>query len=257
MSNSQEQQIIRLSEGGVQLQQDELDAYIDAPDALDEDAFSNDAIPLGYKRCGGCKQIKKFYLFNRNRGSRNNCSGNCKECQNTTAQKSYAKNKDKRDYKKYYEENKEMKREHGRQYYQRNRERVLERQKLYRQTEAGKEAMNRARANRKQTMKDNSGIPYTREIVIDRDSAYINQEFPICCLCGEVITDLADVHMEHLVSIVIGGQDCFTNVACAHSQCNLRKSKDAREITVEQVETIEKRAENYINDHPEVFPEFA
>jgi hypothetical protein len=252
----QELQIMRLQEGGVNLEEDELDAYLEAPDVIENPTAGSTDIPAGYKRCGKCKRIKKFYLFNRNKSARNNCTGNCKECQIVTAQKSYDKNKDKRDYKKYYAENREMKREHGRNYYQRNKEKILARQRQYKQTAAGKEVMNKARSTRKKSMKENAGIPYTREIVIDRDSRFINSEFPLCCLCNKPITDPEDIHMEHIISIAIGGADCFTNVGCAHSECNLSKSKDAAEITVEQVESIEARAEAYIDAHPEAFPHF-
>lgn len=255
MVKLREQQVIRLEEAGVHLNDDELNTYVASPDTLEEP--SDQEVPLGYKRCGKCKQLKKFYLFNRNSSSRINCTGNCKECQSRTAQVSYDKNKDKRDYKKYYEENRELKREHGRKYYARHKDKILLKQKQYRQTDEGKEIMNKAHANRKRSMKEKRGIPYTREIIIDRDSVFIGQSSPLCCLCGKPIEDMSDIHMEHLISIAIGGFDCFTNVGCAHSECNLRKTKDANEITVEQVETLEKRAEEYIEAHPELFPEFA
>lgn len=252
-----EQQIARLNEGGIALAGDELEEYLTSPDILTLEDVDRIGIPAGYKQCGKCKTVKKFHLFNRNSSTRNCCTGNCKECQRITAQVSYTKTKDSRDYKKYYAENKEMKRSHSKKYYANNREKLLAKQREYRQTEQGKESMNRSHNQRKKVMKARRGIPYTREIIIDRDSVFLGNEHPICCLCGELITNPAEIHMEHLVSIAIGGPDCFTNVGCAHQLCNLRKSKDARELTVEQVEAVEKRAEAYISAHPEIFPEFA
>jgi hypothetical protein len=40
------------------------------------------------------------------------------------------------------------------------------------------------------------------------------------------------------------------------SLCNLQKSKDAREITVEQVESLIQRSEKYMDEHPEAFKHF-
>jgi hypothetical protein len=256
MSIDREQQVLRLQEAKISMPDDELEMYIEAPDILSEELVKADIIPTGYKRCGRCKQVKKLYLFNRNASSRINCTGNCKSCQSATAQDSYDKNKGNRDYKKYYAENRDKKRKHNREYYARHKEELAKKHRAYRQTDEGKKAMNQAHSTRKKSLKQNAGIPYTREIVIDRDSVFINEEFPVCCLCGQPITEVNDIHMEHLVPIVIGGVDCFTNVGCAHSECNLRKSKDAQELTVEQVSTIEQRAEKYIDAHPEHFPDF-
>lgn len=250
----EEQQILRLEEANIRLGKEEIEAYLKAPDTIDETKAKSSAVPLGYKRCGGCKQIKKFYLFNRNISSKINCSGNCKKCQSKRAKVSYEKNKHKRDYKAYYEANKERKREHSRKYYQSNREAILAKHRKYRQTPEGKKAMNRARSQRKQMMKENAGIPYTREIVIERDK--MGGKYPICCLCDKLIKDINDVHMEHLVPISMGGPDCFTNVGSAHSVCNLSKTKEAIELTTEQVQAVRDRAEEYIDKHPEDFPDF-
>ena len=256
MSVDREQQIVRLKEANILMIGEEIESYIGMPDLLDEETVSTDTIPDGYKRCGKCKKIKKLYLFNRNSSSRLNCTGNCKDCQKKSAQKSYDKNKGNRDYKKYYAENRELKRKHNREYYARHKDEIAAKHRRYRQTAEGKKAMNKAHSTRKKRLKQNTGIPYTREMVIDRDSIFINEKSPLCCLCGQPITDINDIHMEHLVPIVIGGVDCFTNVGCAHSTCNLQKSKDAQELTVEQVRTIEQRAEQYIDAHPEQFPDF-
>jgi hypothetical protein len=60
--------------------------------------------------------------------------------------------------------------------------------------------------------------------------------------------------MEHLIPVILGGEDCFTNVGCSHKLCNLRKTKDAKEITVEQVEQLQQRSIDYMEANPEKFP---
>jgi len=252
-------QLNRVKEAGKIFTEAEEKEYLALPDILE--ALSSVPIgvgievPAGYKRCGRCREVKKLYLFNRNSSSKINCSGNCKECQKHAAQQSYDKNKGKRDYKQYYADNQEIKRENGRKYYADHKEAITIKQKSYRGSSKGRKVMHRAHSKRKYMMTKNAGIPWTREMVIDRDKQ--GNEFPICYLCGEPIVRDSTLHMEHVIPIVLGGKDCFTNVACAHELCNLRKSKDAREITAEQVEGIIVLAEAYIDKHPELFPQFS
>lgn len=246
-----DEQLERLSSGGVTLTETGQAKYVAAPDVL---PVSTSDVPVGYKRCGKCKHPKKFYLFNRNSGHKQNVTGNCKECQKSTAKKSYTKNKHRRDYQKYYEEHKEAKREQGRKYYAENKEKVSAKQKEYRQSSRGKKVMSKAHNKRKKLLNKNVGIPWTRDIVIDRDKC--GGEHAICILCGKPIEDPKTIHMEHLIPIVLGGKNCFTNVGCAHDLCNLTKSKDAREITAEQVEDLVTRAEAYIDEHADLFESF-
>lgn len=240
----------RLAEAGVVFNAQEGIKYVNAPDVLE--LGNDEPIPAGYKRCGRCKKVKKFYLFNRNSSAKNKCTGNCKDCQRETANKSYQKTKSSRNYKKYYAEHREQKRAHSKAYYEANKEHIKELQAAYRSTKRGKRVMKKAHNKRKKMLTKNAGIPYTREDVIYRDK--MDLEFPICYLCGEPITDLSRVHLDHVIPVVLGGKDCFTNIACVHDECNLRKSKDAHEITAEHVETISILAEDYIDAHPEAFP---
>lgn len=251
MDNTFEQQKQRLLNAHIYLQDDELITYYASPDQLP----LTENVPVGYKKCGGCKSLKKLYMFNCNKDSKLNCSGNCKECQKVAASKSYIKTKDTRDYKAYYLANRDMKREHNKQYYQTHKDIILSKHHEYRQTTEGRQAMNQAHSLRKKSMKKNTGVPYTRELVIERDSIFLGNDKPICCLCGKLI-ELTDVHMEHLMPIALNGIDCFTNVGCAHSECNLRKSKDAHEITSEQVAILEERAVKFIDTYPDKFKNF-
>lgn len=246
------EQIIRLEEASVFLTTEDINKYKDAPDILTLQV--GDVIPAGYKKCGHCGKYKKFYLFNRNRSSSTNCTGNCKECQKETSRKSYDKLKGTRDHKEYYAKNREKKLENSRQYYKENRDKVLANQKKYHKTKKGQKVMQRSHAKRRYLLEKNAGIPYTPELCIDRDK--MGGEHPICVLCGKPIQHERDIHMEHLLPVVMGGKNCFTNVGCAHSICNLQKSKDAREITVEQVETLIERSEKYMDEHPEAFKDF-
>lgn len=245
-----EQQLIRLKEASITFSTAKAEAYINAPDEII--VADNEDIPEGYKRCGRCRKVMKLYLFNRNKQSKSNCSGNCKHCQKQAASKSYDKNKGSRDYKAYYAKNKEAKKAQGQKYYQNNKATILNKQKEYRDSPKGKKVMDKAHRKRRRLMKKNAGIPYTREMVIDRDK--LGKEYPICILCGKPIENLSRLHLEHLIPVVEHGKDCFTNVACSHDTCNLTKSKDAAEITVEQVQTVADRAEAYIEAHPEMFP---
>lgn len=248
-----ELQKARLEEAGIFLSADELAVYYRHPDALQ--LKEGDSVPVGYKRCGHCGVYKKYYLFNRNSSSKINCTGNCKECQKASSHKAYAKAKPKQNYKKYYAEHREEKLARGREYYQANKEKILAGQKKYHQTSQGKKVMKASHARRNALLKDNAGIPWKKEWVIDRDKQ--GGEFPICVLCGEPIKVERDIHMEHLIPIALGGPDDFTNVGCAHALCNLKKSKDAREINVEQVENLMILSEKYMDAHPELFEGFS
>lgn len=239
-------QLERLASAGVHLSAESVDKYLAAPDDLNNRAD----VPTGYKRCGRCHHVKKFYLFNRNKDSKTNTTGNCKECQKEAAKKSYGKLKKKRNYKEYYEQNKDMKREQSRKYYAENKETMAAKQKEYRQSDKGRKVMNKAHSKRRKLLAENAGIPWTKEIVIQRDTI---DDKVICLLCGNPIEDAKDIHMEHLIPVAQGGLNCFTNVCCAHSECNLRKSKDAREITADQVTTLSTRAEAFIDANPHLF----
>lgn len=246
--------IERLRSGGVTITQKEEQVYLAAPDSLGK-ADKTAVVAVGYKRCGRCEEIKKFHLFNKNSASKQNCSGSCKECQKANAKKSYAKTKKQRNYQKYYQENKEAKREQARKYYEKNKEQLNAKHKVYVQSKAGKATMQKAHAKRRAALSLASGVPFTRSLVIERDGAFIGKEHPECYLCHKPITDVTGtgLHIDHVVPIVQGGLNCFTNVASTHSECNLRREKDARELTTAQVNVVKLRAETFIEANPDRF----
>lgn len=244
--------IERLRLGGFQLRKVEERKYLEAPDDLGQ-YVPNMVIPDGYKKCGKCQHVMKFFLFNKNSGSKTCTTGNCKACQKETASKSYAKTKSKRNYKKYYAENKERKQEHSRKYYQTHKEELAAKHREYHGSAKGRKVMRKAHSKRRALMAANQGIPYTRELVIDRDKQ--GKEFPICYYCGKPITDLSgtSLHIDHVIPVAIEGSECFTNVACMHDKCNLVKKKDASDITAVMIANVRKAAEQYIDEHPEKF----
>ena len=244
--------IIRLEEAGIYLTPEEIVAYKVEADVLDLKV--GDVIPKGYKRCGGCGKYKKLYLFNRNSRSSLNCTGNCKDCQKKASKKSYDKLKGPAEYQAKYQERREEKLSRSKQYYQKNKEKILAQQHKYHKSAKGKKVMKKSHEKRKYMLAKNAGIPYTLEMLIDRDKQ--GGDRPICILCGKPIAHDRDIHIEHLLPVVMGGVDDFTNVGCAHSLCNLQKSKDAREITTEQVDDLIARSEAYMDQHPELFSDF-
>lgn len=244
----------RVSLAGVIMTGDQEKEYLSTPDDLGEVTKGAD-VPVGYKRCGSCGHSMKFYLFNKNSGSKTNTTGSCKECQKANAKKSYGKTKQKRNYKKHYQENKEMKQAQARKYYSENKDKIKVRHQEYLKTKKGQKVMQRAHAKRRKALAENSGVPYTRALVIERDSVFMNSEHPVCYLCNEPILDTSgtSLHMDHVIPIVAGGLDCFTNIASTHSLCNLKREKDARELTVEQMAKIKARAYSYMENNPERF----
>ena len=251
--DASQEQLDRLQDAGIEVNETFKAEYLASEDDLGP-YVPGVELPVGYKKCGGCGRVLKFYKFNRNKGSKTNTTGNCKACQKESAKKSYKKTKKKRNYKKYYEENKEVKQEAARRYYAKNKEAMDAKHREYVASKKGKAVMAKAHAKRRATIANNKGIPYTREMVIDRDMR--GGKYPICSICGEPIYETGkDLHLDHVVPLLIGGFDCFTNIGCTHAKCNLEKKKDGSDVTAAQITTIKKLAEQYMDEHPELFEE--
>lgn len=249
-SEEEQKQLDRLKMAGVGMTMREAYDYVHAPDDLGEYQEGKE-VPNGYKKCGGCKHVLKLYLFNVNNSTKNKCTGNCKTCQKTAAAASYERTKSKRNYKAYYAEHKDIKQQHGKEYYEKHKEEVLAKQRLYHGTKQGQKVMKKSHTKRRKLINKNKGIPYKREYVIERDK--MGGKLPICYICGKPIEKENDLQLDHVIGINIGGKDSFDNVACTHKVCNLKKSKDCREVSVGQVETIIARSEDYIDKHPDLF----
>jgi hypothetical protein len=61
---------------------------------------------------------------------------------------------------------------------------------------------------------------WVRERVIERDEM-------VCGLCEEAVESRADIHIDHIVPVVLGGTDELDNLQVAHAHCNLRKGARA------------------------------
>lgn len=242
-----QKQIDRLDTGNVKLMGKDLEDYLKAPDILAEDTTE---IPAGYKKCGSCKQVKKFYLFNKNSSSKNGCTGNCADCQRESAKKSYKKTKKKRNYAAYYQENKEAKQEAARKYYEEHKDELDAKHKKYVSSSKGRKVMQRARAKRNEALEKTKGIYYDKDILIDRDKNEDGQV--LCYLCNQPIDLEHPVHIDHVIGLAIGGLNCLSNTALVHSRCNLTKTKDCREVTADVVDAIAERTQKYIDEHPEI-----
>lgn len=254
MQEAKDVSLERVVLGGISLTPEQQKEYLGMKDDLGEVEKGVTLFP-GFKRCGRCSHAKKFVMFNKNSGSKTNTSGNCKECQKSTAKTSYTKTKSKRNYKKYYQENKEMKQAQARKYYQENKEAMTAKHKEYVQSKRGKKVMQKAHAKRRESLANNAGVPYTRAMVIRRDSEFLQKDHPVCYLCNQDIVDTSGkgLHLDHVVPVLLGGLDCFTNIASSHALCNLAREKDARNLTPEQIEGIKDLASQYIDAHPEEF----
>jgi len=244
--------IERVRLAGISWRKVEENAYLAKPDNLGV-FVEGMVIPDGYKKCGKCQHVMKFFLFNKNSGSKTCTTGNCKACQKAAAAKSYTKTKSKRNYKKYYAENRERKQAHSKKYYDTHKEKLTAAHKTYHTSAKGRKVMRKAHSKRRGLMAANQGIPYTRELVIERDTQ--GKEFPVCYYCNKNITDITGngLHLDHVIPVAIEGRDCFTNVACMHDKCNLVKKKDASDITALMIHSVRKLAEDYIDKFPEKF----
>lgn len=241
------EQKARLLEAKIEMSDESLAKYVAGDDDLG--LYVDGEIALGYKKCGCCGHLKKFYLYNRNSGSAINCSGSCKACQNAKAKQSYKKTKKKRNYKRYYQENKEKKQEHARRYYAENKERLDAKHKEYIQSKKGKKVMQKAHAKRREALRNNAGIAYDRNDLITRDAVLLGLECPVCIFCGEPIKDPTsgkEAHIDHLIPVVQGGKDCLSNVHLIHARCNLVRKKDGNDVTSEMIETIADRTEKFL-----------
>lgn len=238
----------RLALGAVEMSDKEFHAFMEAADEID--MTEGMEVPQGYKKCGGCKKIKKFHLFNKNTSNKTGCTGNCKACQKASASKSYAKTKKKRNYAKYYQENKEMKKAHAKKYYEENKDRLDERHKEYLQTKKGKNVMKKARAKRNALLEQNKGIDYNAELIIQRDTV---DGVLTCYLCGQPIEDPSKGHIDHVIGVAIGGMNCFSNVMLVHNTCNLRKTKSCDEVMPKTVDDLISRTEQFMDENPELF----
>lgn len=192
------------------------------------------AVSEEYKICSTCKQpIKKqnddgSMNFSSRSASKDGLAYSCKACERQCASKSYKNKKKKKRERQYYKDNREHLLELSTINYEQNKETRLAQSKTYRQTYP--KVAREANKKRRELIKKNKGEPYTREEVIAE--ATINGVI-ICAICGLAVHP-NDVHIDHKIPIAQGGLDCKTNVQVTHKRCNLKRPKDARDLTKSQ-----------------------
>lgn len=75
---------------------------------------------------------------------------------------------------------------------------------------------NKGSAKRRAAKTQSFHIDWTRMEIFYRDGG-------VCHICGEAVP-VDDFHVDHLVPLSKGGDDCSFNLAVAHPVCNMRKS---------------------------------
>jgi hypothetical protein len=252
---TKEEQIKRLQEGNVHLTPEALTKYLNAPDVIKWDTSKQGNLPAGYRFCSKCLQVKKYYLFNRDKRRECNCTVTCKECQKEVVKLSNKKVIEETGvsrYKKYYHKNKERLKLAHRKYYEKNKEKILQHHKEYASSKQGKRIEKKAHKKRKLNMIKNAGIPYTRELVIQRDTE-AGEGTLYCYICGKPILKGETIHLDHLIPVVKGGLDCFTNIVCVHEICNLSKSKDGLSVSAAMINNLHDMSEIFIDEHLKEF----
>lgn len=181
------------------------------------------------KKCTKCGKIKPVTEFNKRKASKDGYTYRCKECEAAQARAYYKKKKRRQKMKEYYEKHKEEHRQRVAQNYRENRERYLEYHREY--IKENPEVRQACEARRRERLKKQKGIPYTREEIIERDSKIIDgKKVPVCGICNQPIWDPKDIHIDHIVPLSQGGLDCRDNVRVVHSLCNLVRPRDGRDV---------------------------
>ena len=151
----------------------------------------------------------------------------CKDFENALAKERYQKNREARlvKAKEYYEANKDKYLVWSRAWRSRNIETSRTRNREYYKNNKDQNLIKSAR--RRARVRGNGITPYTLDQVLDYYGA-------VCYLC-EITIDLTlprsarqegweyGLHLDHVIPISKGGQDCLGNVAPTHAICNLSK----------------------------------
>ena len=249
-----------LLRGNISLDGSDFDEYVAAPDVMEKDNFTG---ILGYKYCSKCNTYKKLYMFYSSSNHKDGFAPECKKCRGERRAKLHENmSEEKKAKRKQYRKNSDKKRLEKQRLAMINGEYVPKektageitrdmrrraRNAEYRKTDTWKEVYKRSVQKREALKKANKGIPYTKTLIKQRDEG-----LP-CILCGKPIEDWSDAQVDHLIPILIGGLDCFSNVSYVHSSCNHKKTKTALEINLTQVEDLRKRTEAFIDNHKELF----
>ena len=125
--------------------------------------------------------------------------------------------------KDYYEKNKEEISRANKACYEKNKRARLSAQKVYRNSEKGREALARARHKRRAVKCGATTIER-----VDRETVFETDGW-VCGICGKPVDkslswpDAMSVAMDHVIPLSRGGSHSYENVQCSHVSCNSRK----------------------------------
>lgn len=110
-------------------------------------------------------------------------------------------------------------------------------ERCYKKSEFARDSKHRARVKRRIGLRNVLVEKYTLEDVFIKSGG-------VCCICGlPVSTNFTDILLkptiEHIIPIVLNGDDTLENVNLAHYSCNATKAH--RELTEEQVKMLRER----------------
>jgi 5-methylcytosine-specific restriction endonuclease McrA len=163
------------------------------------------------KICGHCKIEKDISMFYSNKATKDNLSGNCKECKN-------------QQNRKYEKENIEKIRLLKKKWRKNNPEKNLKSIKKSRLKKPDKYKM----INRNHCFRTRARI---KLIETDIDFNYLlklKEEIKICSLCGTALNDImydsAQYNLDHIIPLSRKGTHSKDNIRYICRKCNLQKS---------------------------------
>jgi len=184
------------------------------------------------KTCRICGESHDLSFYYKEKGRRDGCRNECKDCLNKKSRDNYLKNRDKRlqaqrDYYKSHRQeriksmiawskrNPEKCRDYRKKYYEKNREKIIEYVTKWRERnpEAYK-AINAKGDYRRRVLERNCKIFK----VTEKDTKRLRQQ--PCAFCGE----RSDIQIDHIIPLSKGGVHGIGNFQPLCESCNKSKS---------------------------------
>lgn len=221
-----------------------------APAHLSDGVRAKMLCPAGMKFCPDCEETKPATTeyFGRNVSEADGFSRICKPCRNAYLVERNAKNPERArasrkkwadanpDYfERYNEENKEALKEKGRRYYLANRERIRANSRAWYEGNRGR-ALELTKERRKRNPGSVALYSRNRRALLraaegrhDVDEVWqmVEDQDGLCAYCEHPL--FGDFHVEHMMPVVRGGRNDWTNLAIACPRCNVRKNTKTAE----------------------------
>ena len=182
------------------------------------------------KACTKCREDKLLSEYNRRSGTKDGLEYRCRSCASNYHKEWRKQNADKlREYQKSWRElNSEYMSEYNRAWYEANKVEVSARSRSRHAERWPSDPEYRSRiaaANlrRRRMLAQARSEPYTRESIFERDGW-------VCGICKGPIDQEARwpntgcATIDHIVPLVLGGDDTPENVQSAHGYCNFSKN---------------------------------